>query len=252
MPYPNEHACRIRDPKLFKPKTYGRYNTGTKGLEVITAKLKSTGKTALQAYRYKKKYWSKERARKHCNTRGGSFEGASTKKNAILIADHTFLHLAWNKSKKAGEWRGWTRDEIVAAHAALVSCLEESGIKTDRGTTLDVESAKLSKQLTPSDIPNLLIPGGQTLFQSKKKKKKKRPCKKVDLSDLTHLEGDDITAENLQNIGFTALYNTHKKLHGCEMVDKRVTDQHTLVVDEFNRRELLHHYWGELDKIYQN
>lgn len=249
MPYPNEHACRIRDPKLFVPKTYGRYNTGTKGLEVIVAKLKSTGKTAIQSYRYKKIDWAKERARKHCNARGGSFEGASAKKNLSLIADHTFLHLAWSKSKKTGEWKDWTRDEILKAHASIVAYLNESGIKTDRKTTLDVESEEYTKQLTPSDIPNLLVAGAQTIFQEEKKKK---PCKKVDLSDLTYLEGDDITAENLQGVGFTALYNTHKKLHECELVDERVTDQHSLTVDEFNRRKLLHHYWSKLDKIYQN
>ena len=76
MPYPHFHSCRIKDPSLFKKDSFRTLHTKTKGLTIITAELKSSGKSALQAYRYDKKLWDTSRAQKHCSARGGSFEAS--------------------------------------------------------------------------------------------------------------------------------------------------------------------------------
>ena len=61
----------------------------------------------------------------------------------------------------------------------------------------------------------------------------------------------EINKENLKNIGFTALYDTHNKIHKKEGVDeKKLSKAHSLIVDEYKRRELIHPYWSGLDKVY--
>ncbi len=51
MPYPNEHAARIKQPGLFKDNSFFRRNIES-GVDVIVAELKSTGKTTAQSYRF--------------------------------------------------------------------------------------------------------------------------------------------------------------------------------------------------------
>jgi hypothetical protein len=78
MPFPNEHACRIRDPGDFEPKSFRRIKQGRLG--VIIARPTGKDTTATQAYRYPTKDWPKEEARKHCQKAGGQFEAAAEPK----------------------------------------------------------------------------------------------------------------------------------------------------------------------------
>jgi len=75
MPYPNEHACRIRDPSNFKKDSFRRITQG--GLSVIIGRLKGKTTTTTQAFRYPKDSWTADRARTHCKENDGSFEPAS-------------------------------------------------------------------------------------------------------------------------------------------------------------------------------
>ena len=84
MPYPNQHSCRIKSPGLFKKDSFRTLHTKTKGLTLITGVLKTTNASAVQAYRYAKTNWTAERAKNHCASHKGSFEGASTKKQLAL------------------------------------------------------------------------------------------------------------------------------------------------------------------------
>lgn len=77
MPYPNEHACRIRSPGDFEKDSFRRISSGR--LSIIIGKLKGKKTTTTQAYRYPKKGWTAADARKHCQKQGGSFEAASEK-----------------------------------------------------------------------------------------------------------------------------------------------------------------------------
>lgn len=83
-PYPNYHACRLRDPDGFKDgsmRTTSRKHDGKK-YSIISGKLK--GKTTMteQAYRYHKDDWSKSSARTHCKDHDGTFEAAKEEKQA--------------------------------------------------------------------------------------------------------------------------------------------------------------------------
>ncbi len=81
-PFPNEHACRIRQPGEFVDASFRRVRRTANGkaIDLIVAKRKTDpdGATVLQAYRYPKGIWSVEQARSHCSAQNGLlFEPAS-------------------------------------------------------------------------------------------------------------------------------------------------------------------------------
>jgi len=75
-PYPNEHACRLKDPAKydsFARKSCYRKSDG-KCIDYIFG-IKE-GKSDAQALRYKKDIWTASAAKSHCTSAGGSFEAA--------------------------------------------------------------------------------------------------------------------------------------------------------------------------------
>lgn len=84
-PYPNEHACRQRDPGDFESDSFRRTKREHEGKEyfVIMGKLKGESTMTEQSYRYPKDIWTEAEARKHCKSHGGiSFEPAQTQEGA--------------------------------------------------------------------------------------------------------------------------------------------------------------------------
>jgi len=83
MPYPGEHACRLRDPKDFDK--FARQNCQQKHdgkcIDVIFG-IKDN-KSEIQALRYDKSIWTADAARSHCGSRGGAFEAASGKEMEV-------------------------------------------------------------------------------------------------------------------------------------------------------------------------
>lgn len=77
MPYPNEHACRIRQPGEFQEKSFRRIKQGK--LAIIIGKLKGQSSTTTQAFRYPKDIWTVEQAREHCKENKGRFEPATNR-----------------------------------------------------------------------------------------------------------------------------------------------------------------------------
>jgi len=93
MPYPNEHAARLRNPDDFDPKSFRRTDGGTiygkikvpKTVAIIWGKLKGKAKPSdnpiPQALRFAKESWTSEKARKWLKDNGVkyiSFEPASS------------------------------------------------------------------------------------------------------------------------------------------------------------------------------
>lgn len=91
MPYPNEHACRIKEPAQFttmRRKNCDRKHDG-KCIDVIYGKNRS-GNMEEQAFRYAIEIWSEGEARSHCNSHEGKFEPATNKTKSEaspLVAD---------------------------------------------------------------------------------------------------------------------------------------------------------------------
>lgn len=82
-PYPNEHACRLRDPKTLDiVGSEWRKHKG-KRYRVIFGKPKGkpNAPSVEQAYRYPTKEWSEAEAREHCKNHKGEFHPASGSKD---------------------------------------------------------------------------------------------------------------------------------------------------------------------------
>lgn len=80
-PYPNEHACRIKNPDGFQQDSFRRMERDHNGKKYAVIMAKPNGSDTMedQAFRYNKDDWSAEEARTHCAMHNGTFEGANGK-----------------------------------------------------------------------------------------------------------------------------------------------------------------------------
>lgn len=87
MPYPTEHACRVRDPADFRRGSFRRVRrkSGARPLDAIMGRLAEDGSAmVLQSYRYPKEDWTASQARRHCRDHeGGTFEPAKSPSRAM-------------------------------------------------------------------------------------------------------------------------------------------------------------------------
>lgn len=81
MPYPTEHACRIKSPGSFQDGSFRRMNKSSNGktFSLIIGRLKGQTSTTTQALRYPKTSWSAGEARGHCKEHGGILFEPATK-----------------------------------------------------------------------------------------------------------------------------------------------------------------------------
>lgn len=77
-PYPEEHACRLRDPGDFEEGSFRSTTRESDGkpYRIIMGRLQGETTMTEQAYRYNKSDWSAEEARAHCSAHEGRFEAA--------------------------------------------------------------------------------------------------------------------------------------------------------------------------------
>lgn len=95
MPYPNEHAARIRQPGDFQKDTFRRKNIAD-GIDIIIGKLKGESSMTIQAYRFdadvftasEAKKWLKDHDIKYI-----SFEAASGKDMEVDDMEKKFLSI---------------------------------------------------------------------------------------------------------------------------------------------------------------
>jgi hypothetical protein len=96
-PYPNEHSCRLRDPKTLDIVGSGERKHDGKSYRVIYGKPKGEkdAGSVEQAYRYPVEIWSEAEARKHCEAHDGSFEPATdegdvqkSQKRKVKLQEH--------------------------------------------------------------------------------------------------------------------------------------------------------------------
>ena len=81
-PYPNEHACRLRDPDDFKEGSFRRTTRVSDGKKysIISGRLKGETTMTEQAYRYDREVWTEGEAKAHCKDHDGIlFEPAKEK-----------------------------------------------------------------------------------------------------------------------------------------------------------------------------
>jgi len=88
-PYPNEHACRLRDPGDFDADSFRRTTREHEGTtySIIMGKLKGESAMTEQAYRYPKDAWDVSAARTHCDGHDGAiFEPAKDVRDRDSLA----------------------------------------------------------------------------------------------------------------------------------------------------------------------
>ena len=78
MPFPNEHACRLKSPDDFKSESFKRITREHEGKEysIIMGRLKGETTMTEQTYRYDKTKWTESQAKAHCKEHKGTFEPA--------------------------------------------------------------------------------------------------------------------------------------------------------------------------------
>lgn len=83
MPYPNEHACRLKNPDDFK--SFRRKNNAASiNRKPVDHVYGINGDDSeLQSIRYPVRHWSVGNAGEHCQSQGGSFEAADNKESTM-------------------------------------------------------------------------------------------------------------------------------------------------------------------------
>lgn len=87
-PFPNEHACRVRQPGAFQDGSFRRQRTssGGKRLDLILGRLKGKDTMTLQSFRYPKAAWTPAQAKSHCKSHDGAvFEPASSDDTSLSL-----------------------------------------------------------------------------------------------------------------------------------------------------------------------
>lgn len=114
-PYPNEHACRVKNPGAFQEGSFRRVRREHKGKEywVIMGRLKGETTMTEQAYRYNKKIWTAATARVHCKAHNGKFEAAQ-KEILIEIEEKNLGYFVYRCPEcdakvelRGGSWNVW-------------------------------------------------------------------------------------------------------------------------------------------------
>lgn len=77
-PFPNEHACRLKNPDAFEGASFRRMKRKHNGKEygVIMGKIKGEDTMTDQSFRYGKDVWEASEASAHCKAHKGTFEAA--------------------------------------------------------------------------------------------------------------------------------------------------------------------------------
>lgn len=148
-PYPNEHACRLRDPGDFTPGSFRstERTSGGKKYRIISGRLKEEETMTEQAYRYNKEVWEAAQARTHCKEHDGKFEAAAPKEvtQGQMQDDLDYLNEAINNSGLNEQTTdiAW---EVVRSIMRLTGSDIPEDIRAVVGAEVTAESLELLEQ----------------------------------------------------------------------------------------------------------
>lgn len=119
-PYPNEHSCRLEDPKKYVK--FNRINCDQKHdgkcIDVIYGR-KKDGKSEIQALRFPKASWTESDAKAVCKVRGGTFEAAKEEKKKSSDSDNQMQRR--NLTTRTYQLRADTLDEEMRSIEAVIA-----------------------------------------------------------------------------------------------------------------------------------
>lgn len=105
MPYPNEHAARVRDPGDFEEGSFRRMNLPDSEVVAIIGRLKGEETTTTQAYRFPIEHFTAEEARqwlKDNDIKYKSFEKATGEKKKSLDSVNNLLAIKMLREEDGG------------------------------------------------------------------------------------------------------------------------------------------------------
>lgn len=151
-PYPNEHACRLRNPDDFEKDSFKRTKRDHEGKEysIIMGKLKGETTMTEQAYRYDKTVWTPTEAKSHCSSHDGSFEAASESDNLAGSALPSPITI---DTTVIPEKKEVSQADIADDIDYLVKEITEAGMNPDN-TKLAWDLVRLIMRSAGDDIPD--------------------------------------------------------------------------------------------------
>ena len=151
-PYPNFHACRLRDPGDFQADSFRRTTRDHEGKEYSVIMGKLDGETTMteQAYRYAKGTWEADEARLHCESHDGSFEAASgaaaeEEADKVLLLDEAAVAKAIAEMK-VGRVLSKANENLIRAAAEGLQKVLASLDKEQAEETPLAEAPKIEEQ----------------------------------------------------------------------------------------------------------
>jgi HK97 family phage prohead protease len=148
-PYPNEHACRLREPGDFQSESFRRTEREHEGkrYSIIMGWLKGETTMTEQAYRYASDAWTEAQARKHCNTHDGATFEPATGKALKAGARHSskdseMLQQMHDLAVKLGAECAGHDDSASDGDDGATDKSRKATDKEPRSSTLGVQAAK--------------------------------------------------------------------------------------------------------------
>jgi len=140
MPFPNEHAARLQDPKRFDRfrrisggKIFGGKLEVPKTIGIIWGHIKEgpPNAWAVQALRFPTKDWKEADAKKWLKDNKitpMTFEPAVKKTKKEILGVHKALHSICELDDISIQLFGLSRDSIYHYHSEIISAMDDSGI----------------------------------------------------------------------------------------------------------------------------
>lgn len=139
-PFPNEHACRIREPGDFQEGSFRSSSRDSDGKKyrVIMGRLKEETTMTEQSFRYPKDVWNADDARKHCKAHDGK----------------TFERATGESSQESVETEDLTKDEFSEKEILQEIYMKVEAIEKNTAEKLDKETIKeVIKEVLPKSEP---------------------------------------------------------------------------------------------------
>lgn len=145
-PFPNEHACRLKDPAGFD--SFARKNCAAKVDDKCIDFIYGIkdGKSTLQTMRYKKSIWDASAAKEHCKNHNGTFEAASSESQDSGIKKYLVINA--NVIDDEGKILE-TKEIKISGDLTIIDIEELNGLKS-RLSSFDSELKEIKLMLQES------------------------------------------------------------------------------------------------------
>src|SRR5512141_1972147 len=98
MPYPSEHAARVKDPGAFDPNSFRSKNLKP-GIRIIVGKLKGETSMSVQAYRFSVSDYTPEKAKQWLKEHNVSYISFEPAKGESVVKHFGIPGMHWGQRR---------------------------------------------------------------------------------------------------------------------------------------------------------